>query len=83
VLYGGRDKLVDPRMAKRAEGTFPNAQVVLMLDAGHVAHIEFPDRVAATLCDFLDGRIQALGPGMGRAHGTVVPSDASGNRRAS
>jgi pimeloyl-ACP methyl ester carboxylesterase len=83
LVYGGRDKLVDPRMAKRAETTFPNAHLVLMLDAGHVAHIEFPDRVAATLRDFLDGRIRALGRGMGRPHGTVVSSDASGNRRAS
>jgi pimeloyl-ACP methyl ester carboxylesterase len=83
LVYGGRDKLVDPRMAKRAAATFPNAHLVLMLDAGHVAHIEFPDRVAATLRDFLDGRIRALDRGMTRAHGTVVSSDAPGDRRAS
>jgi len=82
LIYGGRDKLVDPRMAKRAEASFPNARVVLMLDAGHVAHLEFPDRVAATLRDFLDGGIRALGPGMARAHGTVVSSDAPVSRRA-
>lgn len=80
LLYGGRDKLVDPRMARRAETTFRNARTVLMLDAGHVAHLEFPDRVAATLRDFLDG---ALGRGMARAHGTVVSSDAPVSRRAS
>lgn len=80
LMYGGRDKLVDPRMAKRAAATFPNAQLVLMLDAGHVAHLEFPDHVAATLRDFLDG---ALGRGMTRARGTVVSNDALGNRRAS
>lgn len=80
LLYGGRDKLVDPRMAKRAETTFPQAHLVLMLDAGHVAHIEFPDRVAATIRDFLDG---TLGRGMGQPRGTVVTSDAPGNRRAS
>jgi pimeloyl-ACP methyl ester carboxylesterase len=83
LMYGGRDKLVDPRMAKRAAVTFPNADLVLMLEAGHVAHLEFPDRVAATVRDFLDGRIQALGRGMTRARGTVVSSDASGNGRAS
>jgi hypothetical protein len=69
-------------MAKRAHASFPNARVVLMLDAGHVAHLEFPDRVAATLRDFLDGGIRALGPGMARAHGTVVSSDAPVSRRA-
>jgi pimeloyl-ACP methyl ester carboxylesterase len=83
VLYGGRDKLVDPRMAKRAEEAFPNAHTVLMLDAGHVAHIEFPDRVAATLRDYRHGHIRPPDPGMARGHGTVVPSDAPVGRRAS
>jgi len=83
LMYGGRDKLVDPRMAKRAAATFPNAHLVLMLDAGHVAHLEHPARVAATLRDFIDGRTEPLGRGMGRARGTVVTCDASGNRRAS
>ena len=83
LIYGGRDKLVDPRLAKRAEATFPNSHTVLMLDVGHVAHLEFPDRVAATLRDFLDGRIQALGLGMARRHGTVVSSDTPPSWRAS
>ncbi len=80
LMYGGRDKLVDPRMAKRAELTFPNSRTVLMLDAGHVAHLEFPDRVAATLREFLDG---ALGRGMTGRHGTVETGEAPGSRRAS
>ncbi|MDQ1484328.1 MAG: hypothetical protein QOJ62_21, partial [Actinomycetota bacterium] len=29
LIYGGRDKLVDPRMAARAQATFPSTQLVL------------------------------------------------------
>ena len=52
VIYGGRDKLVDPRMAARARRTFPDVQTLLMPDAGHVAQLEYPQRVANALRDF-------------------------------
>lgn len=78
LLYGGRDKLVDPRMARRAERTFPNARVVMMPDAGHVAHLEFPDRVAALLRGFFDEeRGRTLDAGMAGRRGTVEGSDGA------
>lgn len=55
LIYGGRDKLVDPRLAQRAAREFPHAQLALLPALGHVAHIEQPDRVAEVVRHFLDG----------------------------
>ena len=49
VIYGGRDRLVHPRMAGRAERTFRDAEVLRFRDIGHVAHLESPSIVALSL----------------------------------
>ena len=72
LIYGGRDRLVDWRKAERAEATFRDARTVLMLDAGHVAHLELPARVAAVLREFYAER--PLNPGMVTGRGTVEGS---------
>ncbi|MEO3859667.1 alpha/beta hydrolase [Acrocarpospora sp. B8E8] len=46
VVHGGRDRLVDARMAMRAGRTFPNVRIVTLPKAGHVAQMEFPEVVA-------------------------------------
>ncbi|MFF5111761.1 alpha/beta fold hydrolase [Streptosporangium sp. NPDC000509] len=46
VVHGRHDRLVNPRMAARAVRTFPRVRLVLLPDAGHVAQMEFPERVA-------------------------------------
>jgi len=46
VIHGRHDRLVNPRMAARAVRTFPRVRLVLLPDAGHVAQMEFPGRVA-------------------------------------
>ncbi|MEU3166037.1 alpha/beta hydrolase [Streptosporangium sp. NPDC006930] len=46
VIHGRHDRLVNPRMAARAVRTFPRVRLVLLPDAGHVAQMEFPERVA-------------------------------------
>ncbi|GIH77433.1 alpha/beta fold hydrolase [Planobispora longispora] len=46
VIHGRRDRLVNPRMAARAGRTFPRVRLVLLPDAGHVAQMELPKRVA-------------------------------------
>jgi pimeloyl-ACP methyl ester carboxylesterase len=72
LIYGGRDKLVNWRMGAKAGAAFPDARLVLMLDAGHVAHLEFPDRVANVMRAFYDELpVLPLTPGMGQWHGTV------------
>ncbi|MEV8630233.1 alpha/beta hydrolase [Streptosporangium sp. NPDC051023] len=46
VIHGRHDRLVNPRMAARAGRTFPHVRLVLLPDAGHVAQMELPGRVA-------------------------------------
>ncbi len=42
LVYGGRDKLVSFRMARRAARTFPDARLVTVPEGGHVAMMEHP-----------------------------------------
>ena len=46
AIYGEDDILVDPRGAARAAREFPDAEVTLLDDCGHVAQMEHPDVVA-------------------------------------
>ncbi|MFJ2028966.1 alpha/beta fold hydrolase [Streptosporangium sp. NPDC087985] len=46
VIHGRHDRLVNPRMAARAGRTFPRVRLLLLPDAGHVAQMEMPERVA-------------------------------------
>jgi pimeloyl-ACP methyl ester carboxylesterase len=47
VIYGGHDRIVDPRMAGRAAHAFGGARIVVLPRTGHVAHMEHPAQVAA------------------------------------
>jgi pimeloyl-ACP methyl ester carboxylesterase len=49
VIYGSRDRLVDPRAAGRAAHRFPDARIVVLPRTGHVAHMEHPALVAAEI----------------------------------
>jgi pimeloyl-ACP methyl ester carboxylesterase len=49
VIYGGQDRLVDPRMAGRAAHAFGGARIVVLPRTGHVAHMEHPAQVAAEI----------------------------------
>lgn len=42
VIYGRRDRLVDSRASRRVTTAFPNAHVVVIRDAGHLAQVEQP-----------------------------------------
>jgi len=46
AIYGTEDVLVDVRGAPRAAQEFPDADVVILDDCGHVAQMEHPDLVA-------------------------------------
>ena len=46
AIYGEDDILVDPRGAARAAREFPDAEVTLLDDCGHVAQMEHPEVVA-------------------------------------
>lgn len=49
VIYGARDRLVDPRAAGRAAHQFSDARIVVLPRTGHVAHMEHPEVVAAEI----------------------------------
>ena len=49
LVYGLRDKLVDPRTSTRAARTIPDARLMLLPDSGHVAQMEHPDAVASAV----------------------------------
>ncbi len=55
VIYGSRDRLVDPRAAGRAAHVFSEARIVVLPRTGHVAHMEHPAQVAAEIGFLLDG----------------------------
>ena len=74
VISGGRDRLVSPRVAARAERTFRDVEVLRLPKAGHVAHLEDPTAVATAMRAFLSrpdlpGRLTR---GMTERRGTVV-----------
>jgi pimeloyl-ACP methyl ester carboxylesterase len=54
LVYGLRDKLVDPRTAERAMRTFPDATLVSLPGSGHVAQMEQPEVVAGVVRRHLD-----------------------------
>jgi pimeloyl-ACP methyl ester carboxylesterase len=46
VVWGDRDRLVDPRLAPRLARTVPDARLLLLEGVGHVAMMEAPEPVA-------------------------------------
>ncbi|GAA2228028.1 alpha/beta hydrolase [Streptomyces nogalater] len=53
LIYGGRDRLVGFRMARKAAGAFRHSRLVTLPDAGHVAMMEYPDVVAGAFRELL------------------------------
>lgn len=46
LVYGGKDRLVGFRMALRASAAFRDSRLLSLLEAGHVAMMEYPEAVA-------------------------------------
>jgi pimeloyl-ACP methyl ester carboxylesterase len=53
LVYGMRDKLVDPLTSRRAARTFPDNRLIVLPDSGHVAQMEHPDVVARAVAELL------------------------------
>lgn len=66
IFYGGRDRLVDVRAARRAARVFRDARVVVLPRSGHVAQMEHPAAVAREIRAHLDAAA--------RRTGSAVPS---------
>jgi pimeloyl-ACP methyl ester carboxylesterase len=54
LVYGGLDKLVSFRTARRASGAFRDSRLLALPDSGHVAMMEHPDEVARAVRELLD-----------------------------
>ncbi|MCL2728925.1 MAG: alpha/beta hydrolase [Actinomycetia bacterium] len=83
LVFGGRDRLVSARTARRAARTFRDARLLTIPDSGHVAMMEHPDLVAQAFRDLryevahrggtpegiADGRDAAVAGGVGSGAG--------------
>ncbi len=54
LVWGDRDRLVDPALAPRAARTFPDSRLLLLPGVGHVAQMEAADVVARAFLGLLD-----------------------------
>jgi pimeloyl-ACP methyl ester carboxylesterase len=45
LIYGGKDRLVDARIRTKAQRAFPDARLLYIPKAGHVAQMEYPEQV--------------------------------------
>ncbi|MFD8381940.1 alpha/beta fold hydrolase [Streptomyces sp. NPDC059679] len=54
LVYGMRDQLVSYRMAQRAGAAFRDSRLLTLVDAGHVAMMEYPEAVAQGMRELLD-----------------------------
>lgn len=53
LIYGRRDRLVNPRVAHRIAARFADARVVIVPHSGHVAQMEHPELVARAWRDLI------------------------------
>ncbi|MGW6565339.1 alpha/beta fold hydrolase [Streptomyces sp. NPDC054975] len=53
LVYGGRDRLVSYRMARRAAAAFRGSRLLTLPDAGHVAMMEYPETVAQAVKELI------------------------------
>jgi pimeloyl-ACP methyl ester carboxylesterase len=56
LVYGRKDKLVNPKSAHKMGNLIADSRVVVLRDSGHVAHMEYPDEVMSYWYDLLDGQ---------------------------
>lgn len=56
ILWGGRDRLIPPSIARRFEQDIAGSELVVFADLGHVPQEEDPMRTAAAVQDFLQRR---------------------------
>ncbi|MBW1602972.1 alpha/beta fold hydrolase [Streptomyces sp. JJ66] len=68
LIYGGRDRLVSFRMARKAVRAFRSSRLVTMPEAGHVPMMEYPEQVATAFRRLLADT--GTGPGTAPATGT-------------
>jgi pimeloyl-ACP methyl ester carboxylesterase len=63
VVWGARDRLVDPALAPRVAETIPDARLLVLDDIGHVAQLEDPVTTARAMLALLED-LPAEAPGL-------------------
>ncbi len=61
VIWGRRNRFVPVKHAEDLRASFPRAEVFVLDDLGHYAHLEDPERVAKHVLPFLERRIGETG----------------------
>ena len=61
LVWGDRDRLVDPALGPRAARTFPDSRLLMLPGVGHVAQMEVPDVVARAFLGLLDDLAERRG----------------------
>ena len=59
LIWGDRDPLVPVRLAQEYERAIPDAHLVVLAGAGHIAMAERPNEFAHAILDFIAGRAEA------------------------
>jgi pimeloyl-ACP methyl ester carboxylesterase len=54
VVWGGRDRLVAPRLARRTAAALRRSRLLVLPGVGHVAQIEAPQTVARAVAGMWD-----------------------------
>ncbi|MFE6740725.1 alpha/beta fold hydrolase [Streptomyces tubercidicus] len=67
LVYGGRDRLVSFRMARRAAAAFRGSRLLTLPEAGHVAMMEYPETVARAVRELLDSDMTDVTADAGRS----------------
>ncbi|GAB7031178.1 alpha/beta hydrolase [Streptomyces sp. NPDC021749] len=67
LVYGGRDRLVSLRMARRAAAAFRGSRLLTLPEAGHVAMMEYPEAVARAVREMLDSVMTEVTADPGRS----------------
>jgi pimeloyl-ACP methyl ester carboxylesterase len=49
IIFGARDRYLNPRVARRFAALFRNSELHLLPNAGHYVQVDDPERVAALL----------------------------------
>ncbi|MFE3768540.1 alpha/beta fold hydrolase [Streptomyces sp. NPDC057579] len=76
LVYGGRDRLVSIRMARRAAAAFRGSRLLTLPEAGHVAMMEYPEAVARAVRDLVDSAADGSGTA-GAGTGAPRAADAA------
>ena len=73
VLWGDRDKLVDPALAPRLARAIPDASLQVLEGVGHVAMLEVPEPTARAVLGLVEGRDVPMSPAAAETPRSVRP----------